>query len=150
MVEKKTKIVCTVSDRNCSPEFIESLYKEGMNVVRINSAHTTLESSLEIVKNVRKISDKIAILIDTKGPEIRLTEMNPPEGFSVKKGDMVYFADNVKGISGNFLLYTNYDEFTKDVPVGANILIDDGEIKLTVTEKKGKKLCCIVFSPFFL
>ena len=64
MVEKKTKIVCTVSDRNCSPEFIESLYKEGMNVVRINSAHTTLESSLEIVKNVRKISDKIAILID--------------------------------------------------------------------------------------
>lgn len=144
MIEKKTKIVCTISDRNCSPEFLESLYKEGMNVVRINSAHTTPESSLEIVKNVRKVSDKIAILIDTKGPEIRLTEMFPPEGFLVKKGDTVYFADDAKGISGNHLLYTNYENFTNDVPVGSSILIDDGEIKLSVVEKSKGKLCCNV------
>ena len=52
MLEKKTKIICSVSDRNCSTEFIRSLYEAGMNVVRINSAHTSLESSLEIVKNV--------------------------------------------------------------------------------------------------
>jgi pyruvate kinase len=144
MIQKKTKIVCTVSDRNCSPQFIESIYREGMNVVRINSAHTTLESSLEIVKNTRIVSDKIAILIDTKGPEIRLTEMNPPEGFKVKKGDTVYFADDVNGISGNFLLYTNYSDFVKDVPAGANILIDDGEIKLIVLEKSRGKLKCVV------
>lgn len=144
MVQKKTKIVCTVSDRNCSTEFIESLYNEGMNVVRINSAHTTLDSSLEIVKNTRKVSDKIAILIDTKGPEIRITEMNPPEGFKVKTGDIVYFADDTKGISGNFLLYTNYGDFVKDVPTGANVLIDDGEIKLTVIEKKNGKMKCQV------
>ena len=144
MIQKKTKIVCTISDRNCSPEFIESLYKEGMNVVRINSAHTTLQSSLEIVNNTRKVSDKIAILIDTKGPEIRLTEMNPPEGFKVKKGDIVYFADDINGISGNYLLYTNYSGFVKDIPVGASVLIDDGEIKLVVEEKKNGKLKCVV------
>lgn len=144
MVQKKTKIVCTVSDRNCSTEFIESLYNEGMNVIRINSAHTTLDSSLEIVKNARKVSDKIAILIDTKGPEIRLTEMNPPEGFKVKAGDIVYIADDIKGVSGNFLLYTNYGDFVKDVPVGASVLIDDGELKMTVAEKKNGKLKCIV------
>jgi pyruvate kinase len=115
-----------------------------MNVVRINSAHTTLQSSLEIVNNTRKVSDKIAILIDTKGPEIRLTEMNPPEGFKVKKGDIVYFADDINGISGNYLLYTNYSGFVKDIPVGASVLIDDGEIKLVVEEKKNGKLKCVV------
>lgn len=144
MLEKKTKIICSVSDRNCSTEFIRSLYEAGMNVVRINSAHTSLESSLEIVKNTRAVSEKIAILIDTKGPEIRITKMEYDEGFVVKEGDTVYFADDVNGVSGNYLLYTNYNNFTNEVPVGAYILIDDGEISLSVVEKRPSQLVCRV------
>lgn len=142
MKEKKTKIICTISDRNCSVEFIRSLYEKGMNVVRINSAHTTLESSLPIVENTRKVSDKIAILVDTKGPEIRITQMGAEGGFHVKEGDEVIFENNPKGISGNGLLYTNYNNFIADVPVGAKILIDDGEISLTVVKKNSKRLYC--------
>lgn len=142
MTEKKTKIICTVSDRNCSVDFIESLYKEGMNVVRINSAHTTLESALEVVENTRKVSDKIALLIDTKGPEIRITNMGEEKGFPVKAGDEVIFEDNPLGVSGNGLLYTNYNNFVKEVPAGAKILIDDGEIALTVVMKKNERLYC--------
>ena len=56
---KKTKIICTISDRRCEPEFIKALYENGMNVVRINSAHTSIESSSKIADNVRKVSDKI-------------------------------------------------------------------------------------------
>ncbi|MCK5131475.1 MAG: hypothetical protein KAR40_04920 [Candidatus Sabulitectum sp.] len=69
---KKTKIVATISDLNCSEEFIRSLYENGMNVVRLNSAHQSLEGALKIVNAVRAVSSRIALLMDTKGPEIRL------------------------------------------------------------------------------
>lgn len=139
---KKTKIICTISDKRCEPEFIKKLYDAGMNVVRINSAHTTLESSLEIVKNVRQISDKIAILIDTKGPEIRLTAMEPSTGIKIETDDIVSFMDNTEGICSEGTFYTNYNNFSNDVPVGAKVLIDDGEISFEVIEKAEGKLIC--------
>ena len=82
---KKTKIICTVSDRQCGVDFIRSLYENGMNVIRINSAHASLEGAQQIVDNVRAVSDKIAILIDTKGPEVRLTGISDPHGISLNK-----------------------------------------------------------------
>ena len=142
MTEKKTKIICTVSDRNCSTDFIAKLYKEGMNVVRINSAHTTLDSSMPIVNNTRLVSEKIAIMVDTKGPEIRITNMESDKGFEVHPGDTVTFENNPLGVSGNGLLYTNYYNFVSEVPVGATILIDDGETALTVTDKNSERLYC--------
>lgn len=111
-------------------------------MVRINSAHTSLDSSLKIVENVRKVSDKIAILIDTKGPEIRITRMDN-EGFTVDSGDIVEFADDVYGTSTKGLLYTNYSNFVSEVPVGVNILIDDGEISLTTKGKRNGRLICV-------
>jgi len=67
---KKTKIVATISDKRCEVEFLEKLYRAGMNVVRLNTAHQDMEQALKVVENVRKVSDNIAILIDTKGPEV--------------------------------------------------------------------------------
>ena len=87
MKQKKTKIICTISDLKCDVDFLKSLYENGMNVVRINSAHATLEGAQKIVDNVRKVSDKIGILIDTKGPEVRLTAMDSGVGFIVKTND---------------------------------------------------------------
>lgn len=144
MLVKRTKIISTISDKNCSVQFIKSLYDAGMNIVRINSAHVTTESAIEIVKNTRAVSDKIGILVDTKGPEIRITQMDSDSGFSVKSGDTIYFSDNPKGLSGNYLLFTNYENFVSEVPVGSTILIDDGDISLTVTEKKYEQLICRV------
>ena len=60
-MEKKTKIVATISDRHCEVDFIRSLYEAGMNVVRINSAHTSFEGATAIVENTRAVSEKIAI-----------------------------------------------------------------------------------------
>jgi hypothetical protein len=87
MEMKKTKIICTISDIRCDEDFIRELHENGMNVVRINSAHATLEGAQRIVDNVRKVSDKIAILVDTKGPEVRLTAMESSVGFVVRSGD---------------------------------------------------------------
>lgn len=142
MNEKKTKIICTVSDWRCSVEFLRSLYENGMNVIRINSAHASLEGASMIVDNVRKVSDRIAILIDTKGPEVRLTSMNPAAGFDVKAGDTICFQNGEDKESSREALYTNCCTFVQDVPVGARILIDDASIEMVVTEREGGKLKC--------
>ena len=66
---KHTKIVATVSDQRCDVAFVEALYKAGMNVVRLNTAHMMEEGLTRVVNNVRTVSDRIGILMDTKGPE---------------------------------------------------------------------------------
>ena len=142
MNEKKTKIICTISDIRCDVEFLRELYRNGMNVARINSAHATIEGAQKIVDNVRAVSDKIAILIDTKGPEVRLTAMESAVGFVAKAGDIVEIRNGSDRFSDANILYTNCSTFVQDVPVGADILIDDGSVKLQVEKKDGQSLTC--------
>jgi pyruvate kinase len=84
---KNTKIVATISNLNCSEAFIGRLYTAGMNVVRLNTAHMSHVDALEVIGNVRKVSSKIGILLDTKGPEIRTCDAAEP--LAVKFGDTV-------------------------------------------------------------
>lgn len=144
MIDKKTKIICTVSDMNCETDFIRKLYESGMNVVRINSAHASLEGAQKIVDNVRSVSDKIAILVDTKGPEVRLTAMESSVGFVVKEGDWIEIHNGPDKFCTPRVLYTTCPEFVCDVPVGAHVLIDDGSVDLFVTGKENNKLLCEV------
>ncbi len=139
---KKTKIVCTISDRNCDVEFISNLFKQGMNIARINSAHVTPESAQIVVDNIRKVSDNIAILVDTKGPEVRLTAMEPEEGFTLLTGETIEIFNDINGICTKKALFTNCSTFVDNVPLGARVLIDDGETALKVIEKTTKKLVC--------
>lgn len=145
-MEKKTKIVATISDRNCSVELLRELYNEGMNVVRINSAHCSFDGATQVVENVRKVSDKIAILVDTKGPEIRTVAMADCAGFEVEMADLVTVRgiSSLKDISSRECLFMNDKNFATDVPVGASILIDDGEIEFEVSKKDGDALICEV------
>ena len=146
MQQKKTKIICTISDLSCEVGFLRSLYENGMNVVRINTAHATLEGAQKVVDNVRAVSDKIAILIDTKGPEVRLTKMESSDGINVVHGDVLSIYNNPNGISSREAIYTNCDSFVHDVPVGARILIDDGSVELYVRENTGERLVCLVLN----
>lgn len=141
---KKTKIICTISDIRCDIEFIQKLYESGMNVVRINSAHASVEGARKIVENVRAVSDKIAIMIDTKGPEVRLTKTENPDGYEVAEGDWIEVHNGPDGLCTKNVLYTTYSGFVNDVPVGAHVLIDDGAIDLFVTGKDDGKLLCEV------
>lgn len=143
---KKTKIICTISDINCEVDFIRELYRNGMNVARINSAHATLEGAQKIVDNVRAVSDKIAILVDTKGPEVRLTAMENTVGFVAREGEMMEIKDGNGCFSGPGTLYTNCMTFVEDVPVGADILLDDGSIELKVVDKDDERLVCRVMN----
>lgn len=139
---KQTKIVATISDKKCDVEFLTELYKSGMNVVRLNTAHQTFDDALKVVNNVRKVSDKIAILVDTKGPEIRTTASDFE--IPVKSGDIVYIKGDPDKDTDIEMIYVSYKDFVKDVPLNSRILIDDGDIELVVTEKDSDKLTCRV------
>lgn len=144
MFDKKTKIICTISDLRCDVNFLTKLYESGMNIVRINSAHATVEGAQKIVDNVRAVSDKIGILVDTKGPEVRLTAMENPEGFEVRQGDWLEIHNGPDKLSRHPVLYTSYGNFVSDVPVGSHVLIDDGAVDLFITGKDNDKLLCEV------
>lgn len=146
MEQKKTKIICTISDINCSEEFIRELYLNGMNVVRINSAHASIEGAQKIIDNVRKVSEKIGILIDTKGPEVRLTAMDSGVGFIVKTNDKVIFGNDPGKTCTSKMLQTNCATFVQDIPEGASILIDDGSIELKVVAKDEEHLECVAMN----
>ncbi len=139
---RKTKIVATISNRACDPLFLERLFEAGMNVIRLNTAHMTHDDALEVIENTRKVSEKIAILIDTKGPEIRTCDADKP--LHVWYGDSL----RIKGAPGeksrDDIVYVSYENFVADVPVGSSILIDDGTIALAVMEKDDTYLYCHV------
>lgn len=142
MKKKRTKIVATISDKRCDPDFIRRLYDEGMDVVRINSAHLDINGALEIVKNVREVSDKIALLIDTKGPEIRTTDCESP--IELVRGSSIYISGDPDGITTRDMIRVNYAAFVDDVPEGSMILIDDGDIELRAIKRVGEAIECLV------
>lgn len=114
-----------------------------MNVVRINSAHVTTDSAQVVVNNTRAVSDEIAILVDTKGPEVRLTRAEDEDGFVIESGKRIHIHSDINGICNKKALYTNCSTFVSDVPVGSRILIDDGEICLKAVDKDENKIICI-------
>ncbi|MFP4047758.1 MAG: pyruvate kinase, partial [Bacteroidales bacterium] len=137
---QKTKIVATISDRQCDVNFIRELYNEGMNVVRMNTAHQEPEDTLKVISNVRQVSDRIALLIDTKGPEVRT--VNSPHDIEVRKDDEIEIEGNPGAQSFGNKVYVTYPGFAEDMKEGNKFLIDDGEIELSVIEKKGNVLRC--------
>lgn len=139
---KRTKIVATISDKRCDVDFISSLYEAGMNVARLNTAHMNPESAKTLIANIRKVSENIAILVDTKGPEIR-TSSNGEE-VKVEAGMRLKIIGNPDGKSGADTIYVSYPNIVAEVPVGNTILIDDGEIELSVLEKNDNCLLCEV------
>jgi pyruvate kinase len=138
---KKTKIVATISDKNCTEHFIRHLWDEGMDVVRLNSAHQNTGEALQVINMVRAVSEHIAILIDTKGPEVRISGMEQP--LQVAAGDLVEIGSDPDGIPTGKRVFVNYPGFVEDVPVGSSVLIDDGYLELFVESKTPEYLVCL-------
>ena len=133
---KKTKIVCTIGPASESVETLVKLINAGMNVARLNFSHGDFEEHGVRIVNIReasKITGKMcAILLDTKGPEIRTNNMK--DGIvSLIAGETVRISmTEVEGTKDKFSI--TYPELIDDVVVGNHILLDDGLIDLEVTE----------------
>ncbi len=135
---KHTKIVATISDKRCDVDFIAALYEEGMNVVRMNSAHLGKEGFDQIITNVRKVSNCIGILMDTKGPEVRTTTSE--NAIEFKTGDVTTIKGDNNGLTTKECIFVNYKNFVDEIKIGALVLIDDGDLELKVIEKKQDSL----------
>ena len=135
-----TKFVATISDLRCEEDFIRLLFENGMNVVRLNTAHQAVPESLKIITNVRKVSDKIAVILDTKGPEIRTTASDYK--VAVKKGDTILIRGGMARQTTPECIYVTYEHFVSEVDPGRKILIDDGDIEFEVLEIKDDALLC--------
>jgi len=144
-MSKSTKIVATISDLRCEVDFIRELYIEGMNVVRMNSAHLQAEGFHKIINNVRAVSNHIALLMDTKGPEIRTT-VAENDSIELFEGDLVKIMGKPELISTHDCIAVNYPFFVRDLHVDDNILFDDGEIDLKVESKGEDFLMCKVLN----
>lgn len=135
---KKTKIVCSISDRRCEVDFLRKLFFAGMNVVRMNTAHATPDGIRTIIRNTREVSPHLALLIDTKGPEVRTTNVEQP--ITYKKGDVVKIFGRPEMDTSHDIINVSYTDFTKCVGKGAHILFDDGLLDMLVMEQVGPML----------
>ncbi|MEH7439800.1 pyruvate kinase [Neobacillus drentensis] len=133
---RKTKIVCTIGPASESVEKLTQLINSGMNVARLNFSHGDFEEHGARIKNIREAAKAtgktVAILLDTKGPEIRTNNM-VNGAIELKAGENVIVSmTEVEGTAEKFSV--TYQGLIEDVHVGSKILLDDGLIGLEVTE----------------
>lgn len=137
---KYTKIVATVSDKRCDTDFIRSLSEAGMNVVRMNSAHLDYDGFKRIVENTRAADESLAVMMDTKGPEVRTTATVDGKAVEFYAGDIVEFIGDPEGKTSREMICLNYPGISEVVTPGNRFLIDDGEIAFTVISVDGRRV----------
>ena len=138
---KKTKIVATIGPASESEDILKILFTEGVNVARLNFSHGSHEEhkiKIDRIKKLRKEMDlPIGIMLDTKGPEIRLGEVDGE--VSLEIGDkFILTSEDLVGDKN--IASISYKDLYKDVKVGDRILIDDGLVELLVKEIEGEKI----------
>ena len=143
---KKTKIVCTLGPVSQSEETLTKLIENGLNVCRFNFSHGSHEEHKERMDIVKKVRDElkkpVAILLDTKGPEIRTGNFADPEVF-LEEGSK--FIITMADVIGNKEMCTvSYKGLAEDVVEGDTILIDDGLVGLKVENVVGEEIHCVV------
>ena len=143
---RKTKIVCTIGPATESEEMLKKMIGAGMNVARINFSHGGYEENkekIETIKKVRKeLNTPVALMLDTKGPEIRTGVLESGnEKVTINEGDTFTFIN--EDIIGNETKTSiSYKNLYADVKPGARILVDDGALEFEVTKIEGKDVVC--------
>lgn len=143
---RKTKIVCTMGPAVDDENILKDLMLAGMDVARLNFSHGTHEEALKRIERLRKVREEldlpVAILLDTKGPEIRIKSFKNGK-VELKEGDkFTLCTDDVEGDETQVGI--TYKDITKDIHTGTRILIDDGLIELEAISIKSNKIICEV------
>lgn len=143
---RKTKIVCTLGPASLKEKVISDMLDAGMNIARFNFSHGTHEYHREGIELFRRVRDRkklpAAVMLDTKGPEIRIGEIKDGR-VTLKAGQRYVFTPETVQGDGERVSVT-YKRLAEDVPVGARLLLDDGRIEFTVEERCGDDVVCRV------
>ncbi|WP_127582787.1 pyruvate kinase [Paenibacillus koleovorans] len=141
---RKTKIVCTIGPSSESLPMLKQLIGAGMNVARLNFSHGDFEEHGNRIRNIRQacleLNKTVAILLDTKGPEIRTGKLQADSYELVQDEHLILTTEEI--IGDNQRISVTYKDLPKDVHVGSTILIDDGLIGLSVLEIRGSEIEC--------
>ncbi|MFD1773163.1 pyruvate kinase [Paenibacillus rhizophilus] len=139
---RKSKIVCTIGPASESLENLKKLILAGMNVARLNFSHGDFEEHGARIKNIRvaskELNKTVAILLDTKGPEIRTGKLEVEPIELVQDEYLTLTTEEILGDKNR--ISVTYSDLPKDVQVGSTILIDDGLIGLTVVDIQGTEI----------
>ena len=146
---KKTKIICTMGPNTNDAGLMRALVQNGMDIARFNFSHGDHEEQkarMDMLKKIREEENKpVAILLDTKGPEIRTGILKDGKKINLQAGNL--FTLTTEDIVGDESKGSiTYAGLVEDVQVGSTILVDDGLIGLKVKEKKGKEIVCTVIN----
>ena len=146
---KKTKIVCTMGPSTDNKEVLRALMNNGMNVARFNFSHGTHEEQkqrMDLVKHLREEEHcNVAILLDTKGPEIRTGRLKDGKKVVLEAGeDIVLTTEQIEGDAQKVSI--SYEGLVEDIEKGQTILIDDGRIELKVKNKNNKEILCTIIN----
>ena len=145
-VLRNTKIVGTIGPASQSEEMLTKLMNAGLNVTRINFSHGGYEENGEKIETIKKVRSAlnrpVALLLDTKGPEIRTGVLETGnEKVTIEEGqEFTFVNDDI--IGNNTKTSISYKELYKDVKVGGTLLVDDGALEFEITEIKGKDIVC--------
>lgn len=144
---RKTKIVCTLGPAVDNEKMIKKLITNGMDCARFNFSHGTHEEQKRRMDMIKQVSAElampVALLMDTKGPEIRVREFEG--GSVVLQEGQTFTLDTAKEKPGDVTrVALTYDKLAQSVESGTKILIDDGKIELRVQETKGTRVICTV------
>lgn len=144
-MKKKTKIICTMGPNTDDEELLEKLILEGMDVARFNFSHGTYEEQKHRMDSLKKIRKKlgipVAIMLDTKGPEIRTCLLENHKSVEILDGSTFTFT--TRNILGNDkIVQITYENLPNELKVDDTILIDDGLLKFKVKEISGSEIIC--------
>lgn len=146
IANKKTKILATVGPASNNEKTLTELVKAGVNVFRLNFSHGNHEVHAEVIKLIRKINKdygwNVGILQDLQGPKIRVGEVEN-NGVEIKEGDPITIT-NEPVVGTPSLVSTVYQNLPRDVVPGDRILIDDGNLEVSVNSTDGKNVNCTV------
>ena len=143
---KKTKIICTIGPACNTEEMLTKMIRAGMNVCRLNLSHGGKDAFLPIIDRIKKArqitNNPVAILLDTRGPEVRVGKFENEKAL-LKMGDKVIWKHG-DFLGSSELIAITYEKLYDDISEGSSILLDDGALELKVQEIKDKEIICTV------
>ena len=148
--ERRTKIVATLGPATDSPEKLEALFKAGINVVRLNFSHVTHEEQLQRITWVREVAQSmgiyVGIIADLQGPKIRVANFSAGP-IEIKTGDrFILDADQDEDSGNQHSVGIDYKDLPRDVAADDVLLLNDGQMSMTVVKVEGAKIHCDVLT----
>ena len=136
--QKKTKIVCTIGPSSWDPEVMKNMIDAGMNCARVNGAFADEAEIDKVTKLVKDISNEVSLMIDVKGPEVRMNKF--PEAKKIKPGDVIIIGND----STSEIYPGNYKDLYKSLKIGQRVVVGDGDVEMVLKEIVNDQMHCEV------